>query len=86
MHPAMMLLDYQAKFEDPQTGRDVRPLSYAHQISDFVMAAVGTGLGVEHISEHEVDEERQHRSPIAAKWPANTDIARSGAAFHAKAN
>jgi ubiquinone/menaquinone biosynthesis C-methylase UbiE len=72
MHPAMMLLDCQAEFRDPRTGRDVRPVSHAHPVSDFVMAALGAGLTVEHLSEHEVDEDLQRRSSRAAKfagWP-----------------
>jgi ubiquinone/menaquinone biosynthesis C-methylase UbiE len=72
MHPAMMLLDCQAEFSDPRTGRDVRPVSHVHPVSDFVMAARGAGLTVEHASEHEVDEDLQRRSPRAAKfagWP-----------------
>jgi malonyl-CoA O-methyltransferase len=72
MHPAMMLLDCQAEFCDSRTGRDVRPVSLAHQVSDFVMAALGAGLTVEHVSEHEVDEDLQRRSQCAVKfagWP-----------------
>jgi ubiquinone/menaquinone biosynthesis C-methylase UbiE len=72
MHPAMMLLDSQAEFRDPGTGRDVRPTSVAHQVSDFVMAALGAGLAVEHVGEYEVDEDLRQRSPRAAKfagWP-----------------
>jgi nicotinamidase-related amidase len=72
MHPAMMLLDCQAEFSDPRTGRDVRPVSHVHTVSDFVMAARGAGLTVEHLGEHEVDEDLQRRSSRAAKfagWP-----------------
>ncbi len=39
MHPAMMLRGVQARFWDPQTGREVRPASQPHQISDYVMQA-----------------------------------------------
>jgi hypothetical protein len=50
----------------------VRPASYPHQISDYVVAAVRAGLTVEHMSEHAVDEEMAGRSARAAKyqgWP-----------------
>ena len=39
MHPAMMLRGITARFADPATVRDVRPRSYANQLSDYVMAA-----------------------------------------------
>src|SRR5574341_141354 len=71
-HPALMLRGIQARFIDPVTGRDVRPASYAHQISDYVMAALRSGLTLEHLSEHAVDEGVVVRSPRAAKylgWP-----------------
>lgn len=71
-HPALMLCGIQARFIDPASGRDVRPASYAHQISDYVMAVVRSGLTFDHISEHAVDEEVVLRSPRAAKylgWP-----------------
>jgi ubiquinone/menaquinone biosynthesis C-methylase UbiE len=71
-HPALMLCGIQARFIDPATGRDVRPASYAHQISDYVMAVVRSGLAFDHISEHAVDEEVIVRAPRADKyrgWP-----------------
>lgn len=72
MHPAMMLRGITARFTDPQTGRETRPQSYAHQIADFVMAAVHAGLTIDDISEHVVDEELATRCPRAQKylhWP-----------------
>jgi ubiquinone/menaquinone biosynthesis C-methylase UbiE len=72
MHPAMMLRGIQARFTDPATGRETRPESCPHQLSDYVMAAVRAGLHIEHFSEHAVDEELAGRSPRAAKylhWP-----------------
>ncbi|MCH7701285.1 MAG: class I SAM-dependent methyltransferase [Planctomycetes bacterium] len=72
MHPAMMLRGISARFTDPDTGREVRPTSHPHQISDFLMAAVRAGLHLDHISEHAVDEALAARSPRAAKylgWP-----------------
>ena len=71
-HPALMLQGIQARFIDPATGRDVRPASYAHQISDYVMGVVRSGLALEHMSEHAVDQEVVVRAPKAAKylgWP-----------------
>lgn len=72
MHPAMMLRGIQARFTDPTTGRETRPESHAHQLSDYVMAAVRAGLHIDHFSEHAVDEQLARRSPRAAKylhWP-----------------
>jgi len=71
-HPALMLRGIQARFIEPTTGRDVRPASYAHQISDYVMGAVRSGLTLEYVSEHAVDQEVVVRSPRAATylgWP-----------------
>ena len=72
MHPAMMLRGITARFTDPQTGRETRPHSHPHQISDFIMAALAAGLRLEHINEHVVDEDLVRRSPRARKylgWP-----------------
>jgi hypothetical protein len=71
-HPALMLQGIRARFIDPTTGRDVRPASQAHQISDYVMGAVRGGLTLEHMSEHAVDGDLAARTPRAAKyrgWP-----------------
>src|SRR5438552_405358 len=71
-HPAMMLRGIQARFTDPVTGREVRPASIANQLSDYVMGAVRSGLALEHMSEHAVDDALAARSPKAAKylgWP-----------------
>ena len=71
-HPGLMLRGIQARFVDPITGREVRPASYQNQISDYVMGAARSGLTLEHMSEHAVDEEMVTRSPRAAKyegWP-----------------
>ena len=71
-HPALMLRGIQARFIDPVTGRDVRPASHANQISDYVLGVVRSGLTLEHLSEHAVDEDMAARSASAAKylgWP-----------------
>jgi malonyl-CoA O-methyltransferase len=72
MHPAMMLRGVQARFTDPNSGREVRPASVANQISDYVSAAVLADLHIDHISEHAVGEELARRAPRAEKyvgWP-----------------
>lgn len=72
MHPAMMLRGISARFVDPANGRETRPASRAHSVSDFVMAAVGAGLRLAHLSEHAVDDALAARSPRAQKylgWP-----------------
>jgi malonyl-CoA O-methyltransferase len=72
MHPAMMLRGIQARFVDPATGVEVRPRSHVATISDYVMAALGAGLAIDHLSEHAVGDDLAARSPRAAKylgWP-----------------
>jgi len=72
MHPAMMLRGITARFTDPATGRETRPHSHAHQISDFVMAALAARLRLDHLGEKLVDEALAARSPRAQKylgWP-----------------
>ncbi len=72
MHPAMMLRGVQARFTDPDTGRETRPASCDHHVSDYITAALAAGLRVDHVSEHAVDESLAARSPRAAKylhWP-----------------
>lgn len=72
VHPSMLLRGILAHFRDPASGRDVCPQAVAHQISDYVMAALHAGLTIDHLSEHAVDEALAARSPRAAKylhWP-----------------
>lgn len=72
MHPAMMLRGVQARFHDPQSGREVRPASCPHQVSDYVMASVRAGLRIEHMQECAVDAQLAASMPRAAKyldWP-----------------
>ena len=72
MHPAMMLRGVQARFRDPASGQEIRPASCAHQISDYVMTAVGAGFIPDHLSEHSVDEALANRLERARKylgWP-----------------
>jgi malonyl-CoA O-methyltransferase len=72
MHPALMLRGVQARFTDPQTGRETRPASCPHQLSDYVMAALRAGLWPDHLSEHVADEALIARTERARKylgWP-----------------
>jgi ubiquinone/menaquinone biosynthesis C-methylase UbiE len=72
LHPAMRLLGIQANFTDPTTGRKTRVGGARHQLSDYVTAATRAGLGIDHMSEHLVDDELAARSPRARKhlgWP-----------------
>ena len=72
MHPAMSLRGVQARFIEPHSGRRISPAGHAHQLSDYLMAALGAGLFLAHISEHKVDNVLAARSPRAEKylgWP-----------------
>jgi len=72
VHPAMMLRGVQARFIDPITGRETRPASAAHSISDYVMSALEAGLRIGHIAEHAVDDALASRSARSKKyvgWP-----------------
>lgn len=72
MHPAMMLRGITARFTDPTTGRETRPHSHRHQMSDFVLAIGDAGLQVDHMSEHAVDDALAQRMERARKylgWP-----------------
>jgi SAM-dependent methyltransferase len=72
MHPAMMLRGVQARFTDPATGHETRPASQAHQISDYVLAAVTAGLSIRNLVERAPDEALAARVPRAARyvgWP-----------------
>jgi ubiquinone/menaquinone biosynthesis C-methylase UbiE len=72
MHPAMSLKGVQARFIEPGSGRRISPASHAHQMSDYLMAAVRAGLRLEHVSEYAVDAALAARSPRAGKylgWP-----------------
>jgi malonyl-CoA O-methyltransferase len=72
MHPAMSLQGVQARFIDPASGHRISPASHAHQMSDYLMAAVRAGLSLEHVSEHAADAALTAQSPRAVKylgWP-----------------
>ena len=72
MHPAMMLRGVQARFRLPETNLEIRPVSYPHEMSDYVMAAARAGFVFDHLSEHVVDENLAGRLERARKylgWP-----------------
>lgn len=72
VHPAMLLRGVQARFRDSAHGSEIRPQSYPHQMSDYVMAAARAGFLFDHFSEHSVDEELASRFERARKylgWP-----------------
>jgi malonyl-CoA O-methyltransferase len=72
MHPAMVLRGVEARFRDPDTGREVRPQSHGYQIADYVMAITQAGLGFTSIREYRVDADLAARSVRGRKylgWP-----------------
>jgi malonyl-CoA O-methyltransferase len=72
MHPAMSLRGVQARFIDPASGRRVSPASHAHQMSDYLMAAVRASLALEYVGEYAMDATLAAQSPRAARylgWP-----------------
>ena len=73
MHPAMFLRGSQARFTDPASREIVQPGSVAHQLGDFVMAALGAGFRIQMmITEHAPDADLARRYPRAQKyvgWP-----------------
>ena len=72
MHPALMLKGTQARFVDPDTGRETRPASHANLIADYVNGAVGAGVRIVQVGERSVDEELAGRMTRAEKylgWP-----------------
>jgi SAM-dependent methyltransferase len=72
MHPAMMLRGVQARFWDPESGREIRPASQPHQISDYVLAAARVGFDLDFLGEYAVDEQLAGRLPRARRyvgWP-----------------
>jgi 2-polyprenyl-3-methyl-5-hydroxy-6-metoxy-1,4-benzoquinol methylase len=72
MHPAMSLKGVQARFIEPASGRRISPASHAHQMSDYLMAAVRAGLLLEYVGEYAADATLVAQSPRAGKylgWP-----------------
>ena len=72
MHPAMELKGVQARFQDTESGMEVRPASFSHQISDYVMGALHAGLRLVELSEYSVDAALVAQSQRAEKhlgWP-----------------
>lgn len=72
MHPAMFLRGTQARFTDPQTGELIQPGSFAHTISEMVMASIQHGFFIKNLIEKSPSEEFSRRYPRASKyveWP-----------------
>lgn len=72
IHPAMTLKGVQARFSDPDTGTKIHIESAPHTISDYVSAAVDTGLRIDGIEEHAADRALAARAPRAEPylgWP-----------------
>ncbi len=72
MHPAMLLRGVEARFTDRTTGRETRPASTRHQLTDYINAVLAAGWTLDRASEHEVDEALAGRSERARKyvgWP-----------------
>ena len=72
MHPAMSLKGVQARFIEPGSGRRISPASHAHQMSDYLMAAMRAGLVLEDVREYAGDATLVAQSPRAGKylgWP-----------------
>lgn len=72
MHPAMMLKGVQARFHDPASGKEIRPASHPHELSDYVLAAARAGFVLEQLSEHAADEAlavRFERARRYVGWP-----------------
>jgi malonyl-CoA O-methyltransferase len=67
MHPAMMLRGVEARFTDRTTGREIRPASTRHQLTDYINAVLAAGWKLDHASEHAVDEALVARSERARK-------------------
>ena len=72
MHPAMSLRGVQARFIEPRSGRRISPAGHVHSTSDYIMAAIRSGLKLDHVSEYAVDAALAACSPRARKylgWP-----------------
>ena len=68
----MSLRGVQARFTDPNSGTKIQLAGHEHQLSDYVMALIKSGLQIEHMSERTVTPELAAQSERAAKyqsWP-----------------
>jgi len=72
MHPTLLLRGLQARFHDPVSGRDTRPASAPHRVSDYVNGASEGGLRLLRIGESDADAALAAAAPRAEKylgWP-----------------
>jgi len=72
MHPAMMRKGNQANFTDPETGEEVRPRGFPHQLSEMIRAMLKAGLRLIDMREYFCTADLIRHFPKAAKyrdWP-----------------
>ncbi len=72
MHPSLMLLDIQANFKDPESGKEICPKGYPNQISDFVNSINNSGLKLDKVKEYFCTEDFIRNFPRADRfknWP-----------------
>jgi malonyl-CoA O-methyltransferase len=72
LHPTMQKLGVQARFQKEKNGNHFLPQAYSQKISDYINAAVKTGLKVIKLEEFDVDEALIKATPKVAKykdWP-----------------
>lgn len=72
MHPAMFLRDKQAHFFDTNVQTEIRFESFDHQVSDFINAAIKSGLKINDVREYRPSQTTVRQSPKATKfinWP-----------------
>jgi ubiquinone/menaquinone biosynthesis C-methylase UbiE len=68
LHPELVRRGFHARFHETDDGPKYQISGAYHPISSYVMAALGAGLRIEHMSEHIMDEETARRSVSARKW------------------
>ena len=72
MHPALRLRGNQAHFREAGGYREVRLESIHHRVTDYVKAALGQGLAIESLEEHEPPASLAANVPRLGKflgWP-----------------
>lgn len=68
MHPAMFQRGSHARFTDPHSEEIIAPGSHPHDTGDFVMAGLGAGLRLFHLSEHSPSADFATRFPRSQKY------------------
>jgi malonyl-CoA O-methyltransferase len=67
-HPEMVRRGFHARFREAPGQQKIQIRGASHTISDYVMAAVGAGLRIDHMSEHIMTEALAEQSRSAKKW------------------